>query len=82
MIHVLEWSKGKPYGKLIGKFQCIQILSIDPLLNPTDIPIEEIPRNLIGLDMNLNMDFKENSPYQDGVMSDVIEDLIGTTRIG
>ena len=30
MIQVLEWSKEKPHGILVGKFQSIQILFIDP----------------------------------------------------
>ena len=42
MIQVLEWPKEKPYGILVGKFQCIQILFIDPP-KPTKIPLQEIP---------------------------------------
>ena len=37
---------------------------------PTDIPIQEVPRNLLDLDPEINTDFKENSPLQDGVISE------------
>ena len=38
MIQVLEWSKEKPHRILVGKFQCRQILFIDPLLNQHKYP--------------------------------------------
>ena len=32
------------------------------------MPLQEIPRNLMDSDMEIYMDFKENSPYQEGVI--------------
>ena len=29
----------------------------------TEIPLQEIPRNLTDLDTDINMEFEENSPY-------------------
>ena len=45
MIQVQEWSKEKPYRILVGIFQHIHILFIDPP-KPTEIPLQEIPRTL------------------------------------
>ena len=33
---------------------------------PTEIPLQEIPRKLKDFDTDVNMDFKEDSPYQEG----------------
>ena len=32
---------------------------------PTEISLQEVPRNLSDLDTDINMEFKENSPYQE-----------------
>ena len=37
---------------------------------PTEIPLQEVPRNLLDLDTDINMDFEENSPYQEGIISE------------
>ena len=42
---------------------------------PTEIPLQEVPRNLLDLDMDVNVNFKENSPVQDGVISDTYQIL-------
>ena len=44
-----------------------------PPPKPTEIPIQEIPRNLSDVDMDINADFKENSPYQEGVISEMYQ---------
>ena len=72
MIQVLEWSKEKPYNILVGKFKCVQILFLDPLQNQ-EIPLKEVPRNLSDLDKDINMDSEENSPYQEGVISETYQ---------
>ena len=45
---------------------------VDPIYKPpprpTEISLQEIPRKLTDIDMN--MDFKENPPYQEGVISE------------
>ena len=41
-----------------------------PPPNPAEIPLQEIPRKLMDLDTDINTDFKENSPYQEGVISE------------
>ena len=40
---------------------------------PTEIPLQEIPRKLMDLDMDINMDFKENSPYQECGISETYQ---------
>ena len=49
-----------------------------PPPKPTEIPLQVIPRKLMDLDINaleqdINLDFEENSPYQDGVMSEMYQ---------
>ena len=41
---------------------------IGPPLNP--LPLQEIPRKLTDLDTDINTDFDENSPYQEGFISE------------
>ena len=40
---------------------------------PTEIPIQEIPSNLSDFDPEINMDFEENSPFQEGVISETYQ---------
>ena len=40
-----------------------------------EIPLQDIPRNLSDLDMDINTDFKENSLYQEGVISEMYQRL-------
>ena len=49
-----------------------------PLPKPTEIPLQVIPRKLMDLDMDalkqdINTDFKEHSPYQEGVISEMYQ---------
>ena len=67
MIQVLEWSKEKPYRILVGKFQCIQILFMDCLLNQLKYPSKKF-LEISDLDTDINTDFKENFPYQECVI--------------
>ena len=72
----------------------------DPFLRPPPRPPDETDvkdtRNyLLGLDMDRNIDFKENSPYQEGIISEMhgrhdksyiqesseLKDLIDTTKL-
>ena len=39
----------------------------------TEIPLQELPRHLSDLNMDINTDFKENSPYQEGVISETYQ---------
>ena len=41
-----------------------------PPPEPAEIPLQEIPRKLIDLDTDINTDFEEKSPYQEGVISE------------
>ena len=41
------------------------------------MPLQEIPRNLSDLDMDISTDFIENSPYQGDVISERYQYLIG-----
>ena len=41
-----------------------------------EIPLQEILRKLMDLDSDINTDFDENSPYQEGVISETIKDPI------
>ena len=54
----------------------------DPSYRPppkaTETPFQEIPRKLMGLDLDtleqgINMNFEENSPYQEGVISETYQ---------
>ena len=42
-----------------------------PPPKPTEMPLQEIPRRLKDLDTEINMDFEDNSPYQEGVVSEM-----------
>ena len=46
----------------------------DPVYRPPPKPIKihvpEIPGSISDIDPELNMDFKDNSPYQEGVLSE------------
>ena len=44
-----------------------------PPPKPTEIPLQEITRKLMDLDMDINMEFKENSPNQADVISETYE---------
>ena len=44
-----------------------------PPPKPTEIPLQEIPRKPTYLDTDINMDFEENSPYQEGVISEIYQ---------
>ena len=44
-----------------------------PPPKPAEIPLQQIPRKLIHLDTDINMDFEENSPYQEGVISEMYQ---------
>ena len=44
-----------------------------PPPKPTRIASLEIPRKLMDLDTDINMDFEENSPYQEGVISETYQ---------
>ena len=47
----------------------------DPLLRPPPkLPdLKENRRDLSGLDMDINTDFEENTPYQEGIISEMYE---------
>ena len=44
-----------------------------PPPKPPEMPLQEIPRKLTDLDKDINMDFKENSPYQEGIISETYQ---------
>ena len=44
-----------------------------PPPKPTEIPIQEVPRKLLDFDPEVNMDFEENSPYQESVISETYQ---------
>ena len=52
--------------------QTIQIQLTDPP-KPVELPIPEVPRSLSDFDPEINMDFKENSPFQEGVNSETYQ---------
>ena len=51
----------------IDKFLSTQIQPIGSLLKPVKIPIPKIPGNM-DINPELNTDFEENSPFQEGVI--------------
>ena len=44
-----------------------------PPLKPSEIPLQEIHRKLTNLDNDINTGFEENSPYQEGVISEIYQ---------
>ena len=44
-----------------------------PPPKPTEITLQEILRKLMDLDTDIDMDFKENSPYEKGVISEIYQ---------
>ena len=61
-----------------------------PLPRPVKLPIPKVPRSLLDIDPEIDMDFTENSPFQEGVISEshqrpdmsyVQESVINTGRI-
>ena len=48
---------------LVGKFPC----------KPLKLSILEVPRSLSDFDPEINMDFKENSQFQEGVISETYQ---------
>ena len=44
-----------------------------PPPKPIEIPLQEIPRKITDSDMEIKMDFEENSPYQEGVISEIYQ---------
>ena len=44
-----------------------------PPPKPAEIPIPEVPRNLLDFDPEISMDFEENSPFQEGVISEMYQ---------
>ena len=49
-----------------------------PPPKPTEIPTQVIPRKILDSDIDLleqdiNMDFEENSPHQEGVISEIYQ---------
>ena len=44
-----------------------------PPPKPEKLPIPKIPRSLSDIDPELNMDFEDNSPFQEGVISEMYQ---------
>ena len=40
---------------------------------PVELPIPEVPRKLSDFDLEINADFKENSPFQEGMFSEMYQ---------
>ena len=48
-------------------------MSIDLLLNQQKYPHKTVPRNFSDFDPEINMDFEENSCFQEGVISEMYQ---------
>ena len=51
---------------------------LDPILKPPTLPIKQnmmCEQNLQNIDSNINFDFEENSPFQEGIMSETFQRL-------
>ena len=93
MNQVLEWSKEKLYRMSAGKFPHIQIQLVDPLLHRQNCLYQKF---LEAFDPEINMDFEEKSPFQEGMISEIyqrpdksyfqkpqeLDSLINTSRLG
>ena len=40
---------------------------------PTEVPIQEVPRNVLDFYPDINTDFEENPPFQEGVISEMYQ---------
>ena len=71
MIQVLEWLK------TIQDIRREIPVYLDPIYRPppkpTEIPLQEVPRNLLDLDPEINTAFKEDSPFKEGVISETYQ---------
>ena len=54
-------------------------LAHKPLPKPVILPIPEIPKCLSDFDPEINMDLKENMPFQEGVISEMYQEPISHT---
>ena len=73
VIWVLKWLTEKPYRMLARKFPIIQIQVIDPPPKPVKTSTSEIPGSIIDIDPKLNTNFKDNSPFQEGVILEMYQ---------
>ena len=44
-----------------------------PTPKPVKLPIPEVPRSLFDFDPEINMDFEENSPFQEGIILEMYQ---------
>ena len=44
-----------------------------PPPKPVKLPIPKIPRSLLDIDLEINTDFEENSPFQEGLISETYQ---------
>ena len=44
-----------------------------PPPKPVEKPLQDMPRKLTDLDMDINIDIEENSPYQEGIISETYQ---------
>ena len=58
---------------LVGKHPYTQVQFIDPPPKSPEIPILEFPRNVFDFNPEINTQFEENSPYQEGVISEMYQ---------
>ena len=65
-----EWYKGKIMQNISRDIQMYPNPIYRHPPKPTEILLQEIPRKLMDLDVDINKDFEENSPYQEGVISE------------
>ena len=59
-------------------FLSIQVQSIDPNLNLLDLScqiskVHEVQLGIEDINPNINLEFKENSPFQEGVLSETFQ---------
>ena len=70
MIQILKIVKRKTIQDISREIPAYADPIYRPPPKPTEISLQEIPRKLMDLDTDINMDFEENSPYQEGVISE------------
>ena len=73
MSQILEWSKEKPLQDINREIPAYPDPIYRPPPKPTKIPLQEIHRNLMDYNTDINMNFKENTPYQEGVTSETYQ---------
>ena len=69
----LDWLKDKTIPDVSREIPIYQDPTYGPPPKPLELPIPKLPRSLLDFGPEINVDFKENSPFQEGVISEMYQ---------